>query len=175
MGRFHTTTLESKKPKDVLFLSWNRFIMYGDLEDDAIEQSESVLQCQLVVWLRELTLDILQPSSQEVAGKTHQVCPVHLVIVSYSRIGGCLLFRRKSFSQIRGNRMFPQVAHRCWLRWIQVVLEPASFTEEKYALYQKYQLGIHQDKKNTESGFKRFLVDSPLNVCHSDCANSSRH
>ncbi|PPQ77388.1 hypothetical protein CVT25_010970 [Psilocybe cyanescens] len=46
----------------------------------------------------------------------------------------------------------------------EVVLEPASYTPEKFALYIKYQMGIHQDHKNTESGFKRFLVESPLNT-----------
>lgn len=43
-----------------------------------------------------------------------------------------------------------------------VTLEPSSYTDEKYELYCKYQQEIHKDKKNTQSGFKRFLVNSPL-------------
>lgn len=49
-----------------------------------------------------------------------------------------------------------------WL--IQVVLEPASFTMEKAALYKKYQAKIHNDHKATTKGFEHFLVDSPLKV-----------
>lgn len=44
----------------------------------------------------------------------------------------------------------------------EVVLEPSSYTTEKYELYKKYQFTTHNDTKNTPSGFKRFLVDSPL-------------
>ncbi|ORY90158.1 arginine-tRNA-protein transferase [Leucosporidium creatinivorum] len=46
----------------------------------------------------------------------------------------------------------------------EYVLEEASFTEEKYALFQRYQTQIHgePDSKVTKKGFKRFLVDSPL-------------
>ena len=43
-------------------------------------------------------------------------------------------------------------------------LEPASWTQEKFDLYVKYQHHIHHDKKEdiSKNGFKRFLVDSPL-------------
>ncbi|KAF8974203.1 arginine-tRNA-protein transferase [Flammula alnicola] len=44
----------------------------------------------------------------------------------------------------------------------EVVLEPSSYTAQKFALYQKYQSEIHHDPKNSPSGFKRFLVTSPL-------------
>ncbi|GLB33700.1 putative ATE1 [Lyophyllum shimeji] len=43
----------------------------------------------------------------------------------------------------------------------EITLEPSSFTEEKYALFEKYQRTVHSDEA-TPSGFKRFLVDSPL-------------
>ncbi|KAH8830854.1 arginine-tRNA-protein transferase [Flagelloscypha sp. PMI_526] len=43
----------------------------------------------------------------------------------------------------------------------QVTLEPSSYTAEKYALFEKYQTTIHSDS-TTPSGFKRFLVDTPL-------------
>lgn len=41
---------------------------------------------------------------------------------------------------------------------------PAESTSERYKLYKKYQIAIHGDEpsKITETGFKRFLVDSPL-------------
>ena len=45
-----------------------------------------------------------------------------------------------------------------------MTLEPSSFTQEKYVLYEKYQNLIHNDYNNYTSGFRRFLVDSPLYV-----------
>jgi arginine-tRNA-protein transferase len=47
-----------------------------------------------------------------------------------------------------------------------VTIEPASFSEEKFLLYKKYQMAIHGDKESkvTEKGFTRFLCDSPLKV-----------
>ncbi|TFK28836.1 arginine-tRNA-protein transferase 1 [Coprinopsis marcescibilis] len=44
----------------------------------------------------------------------------------------------------------------------EVILEPSSFTPEKFELFCKYQKDIHKDDNNSVSGFKRFLVDSPL-------------
>jgi arginine-tRNA-protein transferase len=47
------------------------------------------------------------------------------------------------------------------------VLEPASFTQEKYELYKNYQINVHHDEPEevSERGFKRFLCDSPLVAC----------
>ncbi|CAL9734154.1 arginyl-tRNA--protein transferase 1 [Monosporozyma servazzii] len=42
-------------------------------------------------------------------------------------------------------------------------LEPATFTKEKYELFARYQETIHDDFKHSESGFRRFLCDSPFN------------
>ncbi|GAA5982247.1 hypothetical protein JCM11641_006238 [Rhodosporidiobolus odoratus] len=49
--------------------------------------------------------------------------------------------------------------HKFWC-----MLEPASFTDEKYQLYKRYQIDVHGDSpsKVTPSGFRSFLVDSPL-------------
>jgi len=47
------------------------------------------------------------------------------------------------------------------LHKFETTLEPSSFTEEKYALFKQYQRSVHSDD-STPSGFKRFLVDSPL-------------
>ncbi|KAJ6629113.1 arginine-tRNA-protein transferase [Mycena sp. CBHHK59/15] len=44
----------------------------------------------------------------------------------------------------------------------EIVLEPAVYSPEKYELYCNYQRDIHKDLKNTPSGYKRFLVESPL-------------
>ncbi|KAJ6516014.1 arginine-tRNA-protein transferase [Mycena sanguinolenta] len=44
----------------------------------------------------------------------------------------------------------------------ETILEPSSYSLEKFELYCKYQQEIHQDSKNSPSGFKRFLVNSPL-------------
>lgn len=40
--------------------------------------------------------------------------------------------------------------------------EPAVFTEEKYALFAKYQEHVHNDFKHNAKSFKRFLCDSPF-------------
>jgi len=44
----------------------------------------------------------------------------------------------------------------------EVLLEPCSFTEEKFELYAKYQAEVHNDHNQSESRFARFLVESPL-------------
>ncbi|KAJ6599183.1 arginine-tRNA-protein transferase [Mycena vulgaris] len=44
----------------------------------------------------------------------------------------------------------------------ETILEPSSYSSEKFELYCKYQQDIHNDTKSTPSGFRRFLVDSPL-------------
>ncbi|KAJ6509921.1 arginine-tRNA-protein transferase [Mycena vitilis] len=44
----------------------------------------------------------------------------------------------------------------------ETILEPSSYSLEKFELFCKYQKGIHSDSDSTPSGFKRFLVDSPL-------------
>ncbi|CAE6426484.1 unnamed protein product [Rhizoctonia solani] len=48
-------------------------------------------------------------------------------------------------------------AHR-----LEVTLEPSSYTDEKYQLYLKYQVSIHEDTGNTPNGFERFLVTSAI-------------
>ncbi|THV08686.1 hypothetical protein K435DRAFT_959219, partial [Dendrothele bispora CBS 962.96] len=45
---------------------------------------------------------------------------------------------------------------------VEITLEPSSYTDEKFALYQKYQKEIHHEEEKRPSGFKRFLVDTPL-------------
>ncbi|PNS16755.1 hypothetical protein CAC42_4719 [Sphaceloma murrayae] len=46
----------------------------------------------------------------------------------------------------------------------EVKLEPASFTDEKYALFRDYQTNVHKEGPSeiTKAGFRRFLCDSPL-------------
>ncbi|KAH9850700.1 arginine-tRNA-protein transferase [Lenzites betulinus] len=45
----------------------------------------------------------------------------------------------------------------------EVTLEPASYTEEKFALYRSYQKEIHHEAaEKGPSSFKRFLVENPL-------------
>lgn len=48
-------------------------------------------------------------------------------------------------------------AHR-----FEVELESASFTEEKYELFDNYQRDVHHDFKSTLHGFEKFLVTTPL-------------
>ena len=52
----------------------------------------------------------------------------------------------------------------------QMVLEPASYTPQKFALFKEYQREIHHDTRSTSSGFKRFLVETPLQVLFSSYA-----
>ncbi|THH33666.1 hypothetical protein EUX98_g547 [Antrodiella citrinella] len=45
----------------------------------------------------------------------------------------------------------------------EVMLEPSSFTKEKFDLYQSYQREIHHEEEEKEPGsFQRFLIDSSL-------------
>ncbi|BGP12345.1 hypothetical protein JCM10213_006524 [Rhodosporidiobolus nylandii] len=48
----------------------------------------------------------------------------------------------------------------------EYILEPASFSQEKYELYRRYQMEVHgdSDSKVTPKGFRRFLVDTPLEL-----------
>lgn len=43
----------------------------------------------------------------------------------------------------------------------EVTLEPSSYTEEKYQLFDTYQASVHNDR-SSPYGFKRFLVETPL-------------
>lgn len=58
---------------------------------------------------------------------------------------------------------------------ILVTTERASFSEEKFLLYKKYQVAVHQDKPEevTPQGFTRFLIDSPLIDNRQDLTSSS--
>ncbi|KAG0077816.1 Arginyl-tRNA--protein transferase 1 [Podila epicladia] len=51
-----------------------------------------------------------------------------------------------------------------WKHQFRVKLEPSSFTEEKHALYVKYQMSVHNEPKSKcgTSNYTNFLVDSPL-------------
>ncbi|TCD67673.1 Arginyl-tRNA--protein transferase 1 [Steccherinum ochraceum] len=46
----------------------------------------------------------------------------------------------------------------------EVTLEPSSFTEEKFALYKSYQQEIHNETEKKPESFKRFLVETPLQL-----------
>lgn len=48
--------------------------------------------------------------------------------------------------------------------FLQVTLEPASFTQEKFELYCQYQANVHNEPNKRPHGFKDFLCDSPLIV-----------
>jgi len=47
---------------------------------------------------------------------------------------------------------------------MQCTTEPSSYSEEKFQLYKKYQIAVHNDKEEevTAAGFTRFLVETPL-------------
>ncbi|KAI0939731.1 hypothetical protein AcW1_004663 [Taiwanofungus camphoratus] len=44
----------------------------------------------------------------------------------------------------------------------EVTLEPSSYSDEKFALYQSYQRQIHLEEDKSPHGFDEFLVKSPL-------------
>ncbi|GAA97447.1 uncharacterized protein L969DRAFT_446761 [Mixia osmundae IAM 14324] len=48
-----------------------------------------------------------------------------------------------------------------------VTTELASFTEEKFELYNRYQISVHDDDERSPQGFKRFLCDTPIRPCAS--------
>lgn len=56
----------------------------------------------------------------------------------------------------------------------EVTLEPDTFTEEKYALFDNYQRHVHHegDSDVSRAGFKRFLCSSPLHR-HSDSSGGN--
>ncbi|KAL6705545.1 Arginyl-tRNA--protein transferase 1 [Coniothyrium glycines] len=62
-------------------------------------------------------------------------------------------------AELQNVKQPPKPAHR-----FEVTLEPADFTMEKYRLFHNYQKNVHKEKDHeiSESGFKRFLCESPL-------------
>ncbi|KAG6885205.1 hypothetical protein C0993_004887 [Termitomyces sp. T159_Od127] len=65
-------------------------------------------------------------------------------------------------ADIYGVAFRPDEQELCvWSDKGTTVIEPSSFTEEKYALFQNYQMNVHNES-STPSDFKRFLVESPL-------------
>ncbi|GAA5898234.1 hypothetical protein JCM8208_000190 [Rhodotorula glutinis] len=48
----------------------------------------------------------------------------------------------------------------------EYIVEPASFTDEKYALFKRYQMEVHGEpaSKVSAKGFRRFLCDTPLDI-----------
>ncbi|KAI4702198.1 hypothetical protein J4E81_002560 [Alternaria sp. BMP 2799] len=62
-------------------------------------------------------------------------------------------------TELQNVKRPPEPAHR-----FEVTLEPAAFTPEKYELFKNYQQNVHKEKPHeiSQSGFKRFLCDSPL-------------
>jgi arginyl-tRNA---protein transferase len=56
---------------------------------------------------------------------------------------------------------------------IKITLEPSSFTEEKFQLFQSYEENIHKKPDKDPDSFTRFLVESPLIVRHLHYARQS--
>ncbi|KAK3842281.1 MAG: arginine-tRNA-protein transferase [Linnemannia gamsii] len=57
-----------------------------------------------------------------------------------------------------------------WKHRLRIKLEPSSFTEEKHALYTKYQMDVHHEPRSKcqPKNFTNFLVDSPLTATKQD-------
>ncbi|KAL7773757.1 hypothetical protein CFE70_003724 [Pyrenophora teres f. teres 0-1] len=62
-------------------------------------------------------------------------------------------------AELQNVKQPPEPAHR-----FEVTLEPAAFSSDKYDLFKNYQQNVHKEKPHeiSQSGFKRFLCDSPL-------------
>ncbi|KAF3933318.1 hypothetical protein ABW19_dt0201447 [Dactylella cylindrospora] len=45
---------------------------------------------------------------------------------------------------------------------LEIKLEPNNFTQEKYELFEHYQVEVHKDTDVTKTGFKRFLCTNPF-------------
>lgn len=69
------------------------------------------------------------------------------------------LVQRVHEAETQQLRTPPEPAHR-----FDVTLEPDTFTEEKYAVFENYQRLVHHEPphKISRGGFKRFLCNSPL-------------
>lgn len=69
------------------------------------------------------------------------------------------LVSRISEPELRSLATPPQPAHK-----LVVTLEPDTFTEEKYEVFENYQRLVHKEppEKISRNGFKRFLCNSPL-------------
>lgn len=70
---------------------------------------------------------------------------------------------RRAQKKINTNEELGKVSNEDSVE-ITIETEPASFSEEKFQLYKKYQVAVHQDKEEevTPQGFTRFLIESPL-------------
>ncbi|KAB5582379.1 arginine-tRNA-protein transferase [Coniochaeta sp. 2T2.1] len=69
------------------------------------------------------------------------------------------LIERVHEAESKNVKTPPQPAHE-----FIVTLEPDTFTEEKYAIFENYQRLVHHEppEKITRNGFKRFLCNSPI-------------
>ncbi|KAG0244006.1 Arginyl-tRNA--protein transferase 1 [Mortierella sp. GBA43] len=73
-------------------------------------------------------------------------------------------------TRIRSSEYLNSPEITSWKHRLKIKLEPSSFTEEKYALYFKYQTAIHHEPihKCGSYNFRNFLVDSPLTATKMD-------
>jgi len=46
----------------------------------------------------------------------------------------------------------------------EVTLEPSSYTDEKFTLFQSYEKNIHDNAEKSSESFRRFLVETPLQM-----------
>ncbi|PPQ67826.1 hypothetical protein CVT26_007073 [Gymnopilus dilepis] len=99
---------------------WNRFVLYGESDPDAMETQETTSTP------RKSNAKSNKSAFTSLANSIHE---------------SEIMFQADG-----------KPSHR-----FEVILEPSSYTPEKFALYKKYQSEIHNDKRNNPSGFKRFL------------------
>jgi arginine-tRNA-protein transferase len=130
--RLDSTAFAPSKSQRKLINRWNRFVSYGD-------GLESPMEGQ----------DLVQPTGPELRGSKR---PPKFVATPFDFVESLHSAEMDPLAKSEQGKH-----HR-----FEVTLEPSSFSEEKFELYRLYQSNIHKDPDNTPSGFKRFLVTSPL-------------
>ncbi|KAF9147361.1 Arginyl-tRNA--protein transferase 1 [Linnemannia schmuckeri] len=73
-------------------------------------------------------------------------------------------------TRIRSSEYLHSPDITSWKHRLRIKLEPSSFTEEKHALYTKYQMEIHHEPRSKcqPKSFTNFLIDSPLTASKPD-------
>ncbi|KAK3812288.1 MAG: arginine-tRNA-protein transferase [Benniella sp.] len=73
-------------------------------------------------------------------------------------------------TRIRSSEYLHSPEITSWKHRLRIKLEPSSFTDEKHALYVKYQMAVHKEPRSRCSayGFTNFLVDTALTATKKD-------
>ncbi|XP_006654483.2 arginyl-tRNA--protein transferase 2-like isoform X2 [Oryza brachyantha] len=93
-------------------------------------------------------LNFYSVTNQTVQNKTNTVVSAHATDMSSSS---------KESSVNKKNVRLPQKRRK-----LEIKMRRSHFDPEEFALYQRYQTKVHNEKTVLESSYKRFLVDTPI-------------